>query len=567
VSGRHTYEVRYTVGNAVHLAPDTAVLYWQFVGTEAPKLDVDVRIKTLASSRDQLQAWGHGVLEGELSYDGTDVLLHVTGNTAGNFVEVRQLEPATDFAGTPSGPPLHAAIQAAEQAAADQANAKRRELEAQVHREHVIHEGPRRRFRRRVRVGHRLAVPIFRRYGAELPKPADIPEYWRDPPNDPPAVSQAVMRFGSVKDDAFTCTLVDLAQRGYLTITEPKRKEFAFERTAKPLDGLLPFESDALTKLFGRETTATQAEFLARLKANRTQSAKWISGFKSKVSHVYGGYGFDDKSAPWKWAAVGALALVCVVVGLITAFGKDNPLGFVALATGVGLACAMPTLRKRTPAGNRTFYELKGLRRYLKDFTRLGTTSRTWDVVLYERYLVFAVALGVAKEFSNGLRATFPAEVEGANGVGFAPWYVPYAAGGFANSFAGMSSSIDSFSQGFASATSAAASPPSSSSGGGGGFSAVAVAAAEGVAAGAGDRHPASRMTSAALMVSAQSAPHRGAQPVVGRPLRVADLADQLRLEKQSAAFLDRRQGGAERVDVRHERAEAAAATCRCRTR
>jgi Predicted membrane protein len=158
---------------------------------------------------------------------------------------VRLLEPVTDFTGTPSARRVSAAIQAAEKAAADQANAKRRELQDQVHRDHIIHVGLGVASIVVSGLAIGLAVPIFRRYGAELPKPADIPEYWRDPPNDPPAVSQAVMRFGSIKDDAFTCTLVDLAQRGYLTITEPKRKEFAFERTAKPLDGLLPFESDA----------------------------------------------------------------------------------------------------------------------------------------------------------------------------------------------------------------------------------------------------------------------------------------------------------------------------------
>ncbi|MGI8879647.1 MAG: DUF2207 domain-containing protein [Jatrophihabitans sp.] len=67
VSGEHVYEVSYDVTHAVHLAADTAVLYWQFLGTDAPRMDVFVTLHTKAASGDDLQGWGHGVLEGELA--------------------------------------------------------------------------------------------------------------------------------------------------------------------------------------------------------------------------------------------------------------------------------------------------------------------------------------------------------------------------------------------------------------------------------------------------------------------------------------------------------------------
>src|SRR5581483_1648443 len=47
ISGRHVYELRYHVDNAVLVAPDVGVLYWQFLGVGSPHQDhVDVTIHT-----------------------------------------------------------------------------------------------------------------------------------------------------------------------------------------------------------------------------------------------------------------------------------------------------------------------------------------------------------------------------------------------------------------------------------------------------------------------------------------------------------------------------------------
>ena len=80
-------------------------------------------------------------------------------------------------------------------------------------------------------------------------------------------------------------------------------------------------------------------------------------------------------------------------------------------------------------------------------------------MILWERYLVYAAALGVSEQLAAGLAARIPAEEQS----NFAPWYLGTHPG------AGFSSMGD-FSSGIA-ATTSSFSPPSSSSGGGGGFS------------------------------------------------------------------------------------------------
>ena len=116
--------------------------------------------------------------------------------------------------------------------------------------------------------------------------------------------------------------------------------------------------------------------------------------------------------------------------------------------------------------------EVHGLKKFLEDFSLVDDVP-VGHLALYERYLVYAVALGVADQLIDGLRMRFP---EVANDTGFAPWYVGMYVG------AGMhgGGGVDRLSeprlarrlrQRLLPATAAAFSPPSSSGGGGGGFS------------------------------------------------------------------------------------------------
>ena len=134
------------------------------------------------------------------------------------------------------------------------------------------------------------------------------------------------------------------------------------------------------------------------------------------------------------------------------------------IGAAVVLFLFMRTLLQRTPAGARRAAEWDGLRSFLKDFSRLDEAV-SGDMIIYERYLVAAVALGVADELVRGLSLKVPEVV--AN-PGFATWYVASSLGhGLGGSGLGDFGSFDST---FGSTT-GAFTPQSSGTGGGGGFS------------------------------------------------------------------------------------------------
>jgi uncharacterized membrane protein len=181
--------------------------------------------------------------------------------------------------------------------------------------------------------------------------------------------------------------------------------------------------------------------------------------------------GYIDEGHLVKWL-LHLLTIAALVGAGVLAFALGSFWGAVPIGVAVVLLALSGLLRKRTAAGARKLAEVNGLAHFLEDFSRLPDESHAGDLILYERYLVYAVAFGVADQLVAALRVRFP-QLEDANS-GFATWYIAgsVAGGGFSNvSRLESVGSIGSFASEFSSATAAAFSPPSSSSGSGGGFS------------------------------------------------------------------------------------------------
>jgi uncharacterized membrane protein len=298
VSGTHTYDLSYHVEDAVVVAEDTAVLYWVFVGDGFPAMDpAEVTIQTPGPSAPQ--AFAHGILDGVIDpVTGPTVHLAAKHNPAGTLIEARLLMPTSEFTVAPTTGPLKQAILDTETGYADEANAKRAE-----YRQEIEDKANRRK------VGNVLGpaaaggaflvfLAIFFKWGNEPPKPDDVGEYYREvDAMDPPAVCQAIASFGTVTNEAFSATLIDLAQRGWLTITEEgegRKQDYRFTRTPKAEGTLSDYESKLLWKLFPNGGSITQDELVADAKKHRESSAKWMDSFKSGVQDDFDGRGYVD---------------------------------------------------------------------------------------------------------------------------------------------------------------------------------------------------------------------------------------------------------------------------------
>ncbi len=474
-----TFDIHYLVVGAVAVGPDVGELYWKFVGTDHPGIgDMTVEIATPAAEGG-VRAWAHGPLNGVVSIHAGNVTLAVHPVPAATFVEARVAMPAAAFTVPPVGGPRLPRILSEEQANAQQANAQRAADEQRA----------RDRDRNARRFG---AVPLvvallgwaafallWRRWGRE-PRPADeVGEYWHDVPKEPPAVADGILDFGGVEPVAFAATVVDLAQRGYLEISEehhdrmllPDKVDWTFRKKKDADRELQPFERHVLDRLFADGPETTQDDIVHWAKEHPTAAKEFWDDFKSDVGDaVYGTYVQKGRAGVKGLNVVAAVVVIGVGI-LALSIVMDAPhlpiwavvLAAVAIASGAVQAFASRTLSCRTDLGAQRAAELEGLRRYLNDFSQLKDAP-VGHLILWERYLVYAVALGVSHELVKGLALRAPEVV---NDPHFAVWYGGWALSNGAPRF----DSLSTFASGFAAATSAAFTPPSSGSGFGGGFS------------------------------------------------------------------------------------------------
>ena len=94
-----TYEISYTVVDAIGKYNDYAELYWQFIGedfeVDADKITGTITLPSNAESEEDIKVWGHTEnLNGEIYVTDTDKIKFQLENfDAGRYVEVRVLFP------------------------------------------------------------------------------------------------------------------------------------------------------------------------------------------------------------------------------------------------------------------------------------------------------------------------------------------------------------------------------------------------------------------------------------------------------------------------------------------
>lgn len=461
-----TFTISYTVENAVLVHQDVAELNYQFIGGESEvRTDRARVVLTLpeGAAAEGLRAWGHGPLHGEVSIEGPNrVVWDIEGLPPRTFLEGRvafpkQLVPqCTNLSGKEGLP----GILAQEEEWADRAN--------------------RQRLLDRVNVwagfGILAAAIVFylllRRKALNHPQ-AFRGDYYRELPGDySPAEAGYFFRMGRTAPEDITATMLDLARRGHLRLEEyQEEKGLVFKRShtdyrAYPEEGrdqLAPHES-ALYNFIFKEVARQGGEGVAfseiegYAKRSRVSTAifykRWGDEIKALVEKL-GLFG------PTIWSGI-IISLALIVVGFILIMKEFMAItGFVIIFTGFLLLILMAMLKNLTPTGADHYAKWKAFKRFLLHFSELDRSTIP-ALEIWEHYLVYAVALGVAKQVMKQLEVVYP-QLKDKSYLAGTAWHrmgLLSAAGGFNDLTSVMQQSFRS-----------AFSSTSSGSGKGGGFS------------------------------------------------------------------------------------------------
>ncbi len=365
---------------------------------------------------------------------------------------------------------------------------------------------------------------IWLRVGRDPARGTVIPLF--EPPKGlSPAAMCFVSRMG-FDDTSFAAAIVSLAVKGVLRIDDDGER-FRLERTSRDESALSPGERAVVARLFAggdgielkqanhRSIGGARAALRAALKNEHEKvhfvtNLGWFIGGAALSAAVAVGsmlVGGDDPQAAFlalwlagwtagcvflafqvyrRWEAaslgsprslVGALFLTVFAIPFFAAeiivigqLGGMTPLPFVAVLGALGLvnAAFFHLLKAPTAAGRALLDRIEGFRLYLSVAERerlnaLHPPRQTPE--LFERYLPYALALGVAQEWGEQFADVIAAAA--AKPEGYRPRW--YAGQDFTRLGAGDFSSR--LGDAFAGAVAASASAPGSSSGSGGGGS------------------------------------------------------------------------------------------------
>jgi uncharacterized protein (TIGR04222 family) len=302
-------------------------------------------------------------------------------------------------------------------------------------------------------------LPVWNRYGRDPAEGLVVTRY------EPPAgFSPASLRFierMSYDDKAMTAAIVNLAVKGYLRIEQSGDDHVLHLVDAAPdAAPLAAGEQALLTALFrdGERVGLDNSNHELLGQARHQHHAS----LQRDYTHRY----FRTNGAMNLPAVLIAIAVAVIAISL---GGGPTLLVVGIIAVTVAVIILFAILMKRpTGIGRKVLDEAAGFRDYLeiaeKDEMNLRNPPEKTPE-LFERYLPFALAMGVEQRWAERFAAIFA----GLRGPGDAPYHPSWYNGNWNVSNFGRTTAA--LTSGLNTAISSSVTPPGSSSGSGGGFS------------------------------------------------------------------------------------------------
>lgn len=252
-------------------------------------------------------------------------------------------------------------------------------------------------------------------------------QYYRELPKDyGPALMSYLYRFKSVEKEDVSATLMDLIYKKFITVnfegqllTDPKANYTLVYDRKKDQTELKEHEKILLRWFFdlvgagGDTLTLNQLESFNKTELKALQYLDYNKSFVRAVEADGKKQPFfDDVSAASKKGApllsvIGVAGAAMIFVSFFLNLGTYTlSLGGFLLAAVVGLSTYFTSIQRRSKEGNEDYLRWRAFFNFLKDFSRMQDYSMPM-VTVWEKYMVYAVAFGIADLVEEQLRFKF----------------------------------------------------------------------------------------------------------------------------------------------------------------
>ena len=437
--GNRKYQITYTVEDAIAKYNDYAELYWQFIGSDfeidAKTISGTITLPQNAISKDEIKVWGHTEdLNGEIYVtDLNTIQFNLKRFNSGRYVEIRALFP-TDMiissARTKNVDILDNIIEE-ETVWANEANSKR--IAKNIINAVIIV------------IAYTIALLVsilcirkaIKIYNEQKENKTYEPEqelkYFRELPRKDATPAQAVrLLYLGISPNTLgrivSATLLDLNLKKYIEFKvekEKKKEKIIIEIINDNTSNLSKDEKvifDFLKSACKKSNQITVDEFKKYIsKASPTK----IQGFKNNVDlrtkeelinleihdknqeKIYKKY--SSSTSMFTTILFFAILIIAIMIS------EENTIIFgasaiVIISTIISMLIVEKAKKKvniYTQKGVNEREKWKGLKKYMEDFSLLDE-KEVPDIVLWEHFLVYATAFGIAEKVLKQLKVVYP---------------------------------------------------------------------------------------------------------------------------------------------------------------
>ena len=417
-----TFIYRYTLLDAITKYNDIAEFNRKMVGMnwEIPLKNIKIVVELpKGASRKTVKIFSHGPLIGESKFiDDNKSEFSVPVVKPGEFFETRILFPIdlVPLCGNLINKDALNEIMDFEARLAAEANEKREQARKETKRKEFLKAAGKIYALLVFVLWAILMTRIKKKYGTD-PETSFNGKYYRDiPGNYPPAELNYLMCGTAAGTREILASLLDLVRRRVIQLNTAEKivrkgllkkykKEYIFLKDPSSRDvSLKPHEELLIFWFFNRMGSGgrfcfSDIEIFLKDQKNIKVFMDYFAKWKRQVSEEAAKnrfYAIKDKKAARKYYIAG---LCLIAGGIISGVYLYHMAALTALA-GMIIILFNSRQNARTEYGSDQYRKWKAFKRFIKDFSRIKDATIP-SVAVWEKYLVYSIPLGIAKEVAK----------------------------------------------------------------------------------------------------------------------------------------------------------------------
>ncbi|WP_070000546.1 DUF2207 domain-containing protein [Cellulosilyticum sp. I15G10I2] len=423
-----TFTIAFKQKQTTVLYEDCAVYFHKFLSeSNDMKIGrVSAKIKMVTGAkRDNTLIWGHGAGQGKIEFDHEDknVLLSIKNPPKYNYVEARILMSDKLFQDCQ----YVQSFKMKGNVIRDETNGAKKEDKERRNRALSTILGF---FASVVIMSIPLAVRLKERKLYRRITPEMMPQYYRDIPlNIPPAIMHKLFYYYDKNNHlpkAISATIVDLIQRKMIDVCyeyRGRKSEIVLTPSPKKIEraevtGLEATLMHFMFKTVGKDNkvTVNQIRQFCKNKNNFAATSVMLKSVTSATEKLWIKYGYElNKKEEGKFSFITVFMLIGAIGAYVfIANNKSSPttaaMVWVLVSLVIGFIISMNISKKPgrlNQMGENNLSLWQGFYNFLKDFT-LFKEKDLPELFMWERYLVYATALGVAEKVLKKLKLKYP---------------------------------------------------------------------------------------------------------------------------------------------------------------